>query len=57
MSKLRFKIVDGRAEIYARRIDTGKWALFGTCHPETARLIKLEGIRKYLPLIHVARNL
>ena len=53
MNKLRFKYTDGRVEIYARRLDTGRWALFGTCHPATVPLLKADGIRKHAHLIRL----
>lgn len=54
MTKTRITIKDGTAYIYAKRKDTGKLALFGTCHPATAALIRKDGIRPHAALIRIA---
>jgi hypothetical protein len=41
----------GTVEIHAKRKDSGKFALFGYCHPATVPLIKKDGIRAHLHLI------
>jgi hypothetical protein len=53
MSALRFIRRESDVEIRAKRKDTGKWDTFGYCHPATAKLIKTEGLPKYIHLIRL----
>lgn len=40
-------------EIKAKLKDTGKWAVFGYCHPASARLIKRDGLKRHLNLVRL----
>jgi hypothetical protein len=48
--KLKYKIADGHAELYAKRKDTGAWALMATCHLSALDHIVKHGMKATIDL-------
>lgn len=44
-SKVKYRVVDGHAELYAARKDTGQFECFATCHLSVLDYIKTNGMK------------
>jgi hypothetical protein len=48
--KIKYKIVDGHAELFAKLLTTGKYAKFATCHLSAVDHIEKHGFKATLDL-------